>query len=78
MKKKIFLGTVLLAFFAVICSVSVNANPKQLESSNSDALASDSVSYWCCGNDGTCATGTDKDGKTVTIHGTTKTSPCGK
>lgn len=83
MKKKIF-GVALIATMAVAAGWNFNQSKNEVELSelaltNVEALAngeSGGSTFYCCGNTGTCAKGTDQHGNEFIIHGRLSTNPC--
>lgn len=87
MRKKIFAALVVAAGVAfagynTIKSQNEGKALSDLIGANVEALASGETdsggnTFYCCGNTGTCAKGTDAEtGEEFIIHGTLQSSPC--
>lgn len=76
----------IIAIVAVVAAISWNLSQSQneielsdLALTNVEALARGEgpQTYYCCGNTGTCAKGTNSEtGKEFIIHGRLSTNPC--
>lgn len=76
----------IIAIVAVVAAISWNLSQSQneielsdLALTNVEALARGEgpQTYYCCGNTGTCAKGTNSEtGKEFIIHGRPSTNPC--